>query len=349
MNKTILIFLDVVAHKNRLQTEAIREAGFEPVFFVSRGKENTQGQIVLENGFRKRWQQVNTWIRDHKKNIHHLEVYPGGRFSFIYMLLAKRQGLPCICVERGDLLYYRRGGYSRAARISMWLCYKMADIIWYREPYMKPVLEKLNSCLFFLHNAVPVSQGQMPGFAERDIDFLWLNRLIPQRKSGWFADILRHGRLASSHNVLVGMDDSSHFKDEQQYVSANKPAQLELIAYTADPGAFYRRARYFVLPADVVFANHALLEAMSHGVVPIVSRVEGAELIVRDKENGFLPEHTQAAFEAAMLDAFSQDEKEWKKMSAAARLTIQNNFSEEKYREAIKTLYGRLEAAQRSA
>src|SRR5690606_30158578 len=57
--------------------------------------------------------------------------------------------------------------------------------------------------------------------------------------------------------------------------------RVEIAGFVAHPEEYYRRARIFVLPADIIFANYSLLEAMSHGVVPLVGDGEGAERIVR--------------------------------------------------------------------
>jgi hypothetical protein len=87
---------------------------------------------------------IISYFKKNQAELHHLEVYPGGRFSFVYVLLSWYFGVPCICAERGDLLYFKKGGYDLFTRISMWICYKLSDIVWYREPYMLALLEKIN-------------------------------------------------------------------------------------------------------------------------------------------------------------------------------------------------------------
>lgn len=349
MRNKILIFLDVVAHKNQLQAEAIKKFGFEPFYFVSKYNSRSETflkkhqQVVVENKFLKRFNQVRSWLHKNRSSIHHIEVYPGGRFSFVYISLAKMWGIRSVCVERGDLLYYNKQGYSRAARFSMWACYRMADIIWYKEPYMKPILDKLNKNLFFLHNAVK-SQPKPIIFndGEKDITFLWLNRVIPQRRFDWFITVLAKPDLADTRNCLAGMDHGSLFIKEQQYVVDNKPANLLLADYTNSPVDFYKRSKFFVLPADVVFANNSLLEAMSYGVVPLVSEQQGSSMIVDNGINGFIFKHTFENFEAAILKAKHLSSEQYKKMSLAAIEKIQKEFSEEKFQEAIKMLYDRL-------
>lgn len=347
MRNKIFIFIDVVAPKNFVQIEALYHYGFQPLFFVTKYNaqlhtllNGTIIQIVLENKFLKRLKQIRTYLKTNKNNIHHLEIYPGGRFSFLYILLAKVYRQKCICVERGDLLYYHKKGYSKLVRFSMWFCYKYSDIIWYREPYMKPILERLNKKLFFLHNAVNAYLNHDSINAEkRDITFLWLNRVIPQRRYDWFIKVLVQPELGHTKNYIVGITPDSSYKNEQEYIINNKPGNLLLSDYSLSPAEFYKRAKFFVLPADVVFANHALLESMSYGVVPLVSNQEGSSLIVEDGKNGFIFNHNKKDFETTVLKAARLTDEEYQRMSSAAAEKIKNEFSHEKYYESINHLY----------
>jgi glycosyltransferase involved in cell wall biosynthesis len=353
MKKTIVIFIDTVAAKNKLQTEAINQYGFDATFFVYKyneksneflGKRNKQVQLT------KKWlphiYQAFLFLKENRKNIHHLEIYAGGALSFIYLLLGKMFNLKSICVERGDLLYFRKGGYNPLMRFSMWFCYKFSSVVWYRELYMKPMLEKVGAKnLFFLHNAIetpnPVKGESLIG-NDKDITFLWLNRVIPERKWDWFINALKKEDLKNTINYLVGILPGSKYKTEQETIKLNKPCNLFLEEYSGDPSQYYKRAKFFVLPADVVFANHALLEAMSYGVVPLVSKVQGSELIVDEGKNGFIFQHDEESFIEAIMGAFNLDDETYLRYSKEARKKIASEFSEEKYFKGICELYSSL-------
>ena len=344
MKNKVLIFIDVAAPKNLLQTEVIMEQGYDPFFFVTNynavfeKKINRQDlQIILKSGFLKRLQQVRYYFKKNKNSIHHIEVYPGGRFSFLYILLGKLYKIRSICAERGDLLYYHKKGYSKWVRFSMWYCYKFSDLIWYREPYMKPILKKYNKKIFFLHNAIKVNSTTVNS-SKRDITFLWLNRVIPERRYDWYIDVLSSPDLKQTKNYLVGIITAS-YKKEQECMLKNKPENLSIIDFTATPEQFYKRSKFFVLPSEVVFANHALLEAMSYGVVPIVSEQPGSSLIIDNGKNGFIFNHNKNDFETAILKAFNLPDEEYNNLSTASSQKIKNEFSEEKYKVAIKEMY----------
>ena len=345
MKNKILIFIDTIAPKNKLQLDSIYKMNMEPFCFITFKKENTDyyfkqsgGQTILKSGFIARFKEIYSFLKKYKKDIHHIEVYPGGRFSFIYLFLAKWFSLKTICAERGDLLYFRKKDYHPLVKFSMYCCYRFADVIWYREIYMKSELEKITKKpLFFLHNAIHI-----PEIIEenrKEIDFLWLNRVIPERKARWFLNILNKPPFKLTNNFLVGIEEGTVFTEDVKWVKENVPENLQLRAYSKTPQDYFKAARFFVLPADVVFANHGLLEAMSYGVVPLISRQLGSDLIVDDKLNGFIFEHSEEAMEATMHMALQLSPEAYKKLAFQSRNKMKQEFSLEKYEAGLKKLY----------
>lgn len=90
-----------------------------------------------------------------------------------------------------------------------------------------------------------------------------------------------------------------------------------------------------MLPADVVFANFALLEAMARGVVPIVTDVPGAHLLVRDGENGFLAPPSADELTSTLRRALLCDVVTRLQMSASARATIAAHHSVDAWAERL--------------
>jgi glycosyltransferase involved in cell wall biosynthesis len=346
MKDLVVIFIDRIAAKNRLQIKSIHRLQMVPVFFVTEKNDNAAGfiesgdkQELLMRNFFKRLQQVFTFLKKTRKYIHHVEVYPAGRFSWIYILLSNLLHIKSICVERGDIQYYQNKMYDRTSRFSMWACYKFSTIIWYREFYMKDLLQKITSKkLFFLHNAVDFTNGCLPP-KKKDIDFLWLNRVIRERRSDWFISVLKKEELKNTVNYLIGLTDKTFHLNEQLFVKANRPGNLVILEYTTDPFDYYSRAKFFVLPAEIVFANNSLLEAMSCGVVPLVSDMPGASIIVEDGKCGFIFKHTQHDFEIAMKKALLLTNAEYLRLSDEAKNKISRDFSPEKYLQGLEEMY----------
>jgi glycosyltransferase involved in cell wall biosynthesis len=346
--KLVVAFIDWVIPKNKVQIDAIHQLGHLAAFFVNNYNQSAASYfregdfyVPLETNFLKRLKQIFLFLKIKRNVIHHLEVYPGGRFSFIYILLSKVFGIRTICVERGDLHYYNPNGYGLFVRISMWVCYKYADVIWYREPYMAGLLKKIRVReIFFIHNAIHRSNITP---RTKTIDFLWVNRLTPERKSEWFIDILNKKEFHSSSSVLAGVLENTLYNKQQDYVLHNKPPSLQVLDYVTNPNDLYASAKFFVLPADFVFANNALLESMSLGVVPLIARQEGSEIIVDDGLNGFIFDYDKESLEEAMLIAMKMPEDQYKLMSDAAVEKVREVFSVEKFTSQLAELYKKME------
>lgn len=347
MRKTIIpIFLDRFKSKNQLQQDFLLENGLEPHWFVT--DPESPGTVRTHNlsaGFVARLMQVFRFFRTHRRHIHHIEIYPGGRFSFIYALLAKVTGLRILCCERGDIQYFTAGTYDRLTRFSMWLVYRLADIVWYREPYMLAQLQRIGARkVFFVHNCIePVSA--VADHSVRDIDFLWVNRLIPERRFDWVKRILARTEFAQTRNYLLGARlEKALFRDHESEALEHLPPNIHALGYT-DPLPYYRRARFFLLPATIIFANHALLEAMAHGVIPIITQsTQGdAGLIVEHGVSGLLSGYSETEFEQAMQQALHMSPEAEQQMAANARLKMSNDFSPQRYKQALAELYDRLQ------
>jgi glycosyltransferase involved in cell wall biosynthesis len=349
--------LDHLARKNLWQLAGLNAHGY--TFDVFANSPPRGERIVIPDGntstllmpaFRARMHQVAAYLRRHARVLHHVEVYPGGRFAALYVLLARALGVPVLAVERGDLI--NRPRHGPLTRASTLVAYRGAHAVWYREPYQERELRRLGvRRLFFLPNAGPREAPPVEP-AARDLDFVWVNRLVKERKSAWLIDALHDPAFDGTRNALAGFLDGETADREivrnQAHARASAPANLELIPFCA-PQPLYRRARFFVLPSDVVFCNNALLEAMAAGVVPLVSDVEGADRIVEHGVNGLLFPHAPEGLREAMLAALRIPPAEYARMSAAAVAKVRTDFSSTAWAERLAREYARLRNGARES
>jgi glycosyltransferase involved in cell wall biosynthesis len=119
---------------------------------------------------------------------------------------------------------------------------------------------------------------------------------------------------------------------------ANKDVPIELHQWTTDPRKWLQDADVFLLPADVVFLNYSLLEAMSLAVPPIVQESNGSELIVTDEVDGYILPPEKHRWKECMLRLI-KDEDLRKKMGEAARLKVKSEFSIDGYLEKYDKIY----------
>jgi glycosyltransferase involved in cell wall biosynthesis len=206
---------------------------------------------------------------------------------------------------------------------------------------MKKILSDIGiKKLFFIHNAI--EEQKNIEIATKNYNFLWVNRLIKERKSKWFIDSIKE--LKIPNNALLGIDLNNFNNDvvlSQDYIIKNKNKYIELYNFI-DPQNFYLKSKFFVLPSDIVFVNNSLIEAMSYGVVPIISNVEGAEMIVENNVDGFIFNHTEKDFKEVIEKAFNLDKNKYEIMSKNAKEKIKTKFSHKiwckKYLTMIKSI-----------
>ncbi|MGX5659519.1 glycosyltransferase [Castellaniella ginsengisoli] len=352
MKKNIvsIIGIDSFEKKNINQINAIRNAGLvahvvsTDNYGVSAANLKELGELfLLKRSFFIRIFQIICYFLRYMGKIKHVEIYPGGRFAFIYLFFSKLFFNKVVIVERGDLYYYDQAGL--VTRLSQRLCYKYADIVWYREYYPNVDVEEVlrgfgARRIVFIHNAVDFNclsgidaDTACTSFMDRDIDFLWVNTLKDFRHPDWFVHCLSEEAFSDKKAVLMGVDKGiiGEGADKNHKIVSEAAGPVLQIKERGDPYPFYRRAKYFVLASDLVFLNNALLEAMSYGVVPVISDVVGSELIVDEGADGYVFRNDIEGLMEAMLCAACDSSENWARLSAGAREKVARDFSLEKW------------------
>jgi glycosyltransferase involved in cell wall biosynthesis len=333
-----ILGLDTVRPKTLYQTRWLAERGFGvDIFTMHRDTDSIAADAsaainVLPSNPLTRAAQTARYLASRRGHLHHVELYVGGRFAFVHALLARLFGIPLLVIERGDILLVSKRAYSASMRLSIRLCYRLANRVWYREVYMTRMLESMGAReTFLLPNAVPVPP-EPPSDATRTVDLLWLNRMIPERHPDEFARVL--ARIAAERPVtasLVGLSADVPAPRVREMEDAVRETLEGVVGVTlfafSDPEPHYASARFFVLHGEIVFANFALLEAMARGVVPIVSGVEGADRIVRDGLEGLVYPPGEDGLEQALQRALHASAQQWQEWSRAARTRILEQFS----------------------
>jgi len=337
--------LDTVKNKNIYQFEAMANLGFTYRCFGYLNnkaiiKSNNYKYIKYPTGFFKRIFTVFREIAANKGNINHIELYTGcGNFLIVEFFIAKLLGIKVCVVERGSPLRNINSHYGKFSNFFRKYIYKNATQVWIRELWMRNALVKLGRVdYFFQSNAIELSKSFCHG-SRKDIDFIWCNSLIKFRNVEWFIGAVSRKRFHGLNNVLLGMlDNNKTVELQQEYVRSNKPNNTELLCFQ-DPSPYFIRSKFFVLPADIVYLNFALLEAMSFGVVPIVSNVEGVSEIITDGVDGIIAEHSKDGIEHAIEKAINLSDEEYEILSINARKKIEKKFSMKKWAMNLQRLY----------
>jgi glycosyltransferase involved in cell wall biosynthesis len=117
-----------------------------------------------------------------------------------------------------------------------------------------------------------------------------------------------------------------------------------------DVTPYLRKADVYLSTSVSEGMSNALLEAMSHGVMPVVSRVSGADELVEEGVSGFLfPPGDETALATRLAEALSMTSERRRATGEAARAAIRTRFLFDQVAERHLALYRKLIEAETCA
>jgi glycosyltransferase involved in cell wall biosynthesis len=338
----LILGLDTFARKNIIQIRALEAEGY--AFTIVTNDQRGDSRAIFDaQGFaasrlvivRRLSQKLATaWRLLRTLPLHHVELGAAGRMASAYLLMLKMLRIPVLVIERGDVGF--RASYDALTRVNLRLAYRFATRIIYLETYMKALLAGLTDApLDFIPNCVAPARDGEP--RARPVDFLWVNRVIPERKIEWLLDAFDQPPLSAHRLVLLGVEDGE--------LARRRPATANVEIHPfIDPQGYYEGSRFFCLPSSIVFANNSLLEAMAAGVVPVVTEAPGVELLVEDGVNGIVTPFDEDAYREGLMRATALGEDEWRRLSRNAAETVRERYSIEAWTRKMAEVYDRLAA-----
>lgn len=279
---------------------------------------------------------------------HNVELYLTGYMALPYALLAKITGRNLIVILRGLEFKSHRTTWYYA------LILKMSDLIIAKEFYLNEgaVRLKLGHKTHMLHNCVPCVSDVVPSYADRNIDLLFLNTprrmrhvlflvdvvaKLLERNPGLKVTIAGFGVLDEKYNSI----ELDYQRDVLHKIEAlGLKDKIELKGFVRNAPELMSASKVFILPADVIYCNYALLEAMSCGCVPVVADGEGARLVVEDEVGGFVRTLSVPAFVDAVESALQPEM--WERCSGNARRKIDEEYSIESWYAGICSIRGQI-------
>jgi glycosyltransferase involved in cell wall biosynthesis len=119
---------------------------------------------------------------------------------------------------------------------------------------------------------------------------------------------------------------------------------VELLPWTPDVRQHIEWGDVFLLPAEIVFLNYALLEAMGSGMPAIIQRTDASSLIIDHGLDGMIVGSSEAEWLNAMRMSVVSPELRCRQ-GARAQRKVAKQFSSEasavKWREIYTRLTGR--------
>jgi glycosyltransferase involved in cell wall biosynthesis len=296
-----------------------------------------------------------------------VEVYTAVNFRAILPMIwyAAARGVPRVGVCRGELYPPVLAALDPLSRRLLIWSLRRCDYILYKELYMDEALERLCPRVprQFWGNAIPV--GSEPRYARDGNEVLFLNFFKDWRNLDLVvrAAPLVRARVPDARFRLVGgtarLEDAGGFyahlgryeaEIAELIASLDAGDYVEIVPFTTRVRPHFDAAKAYVLPADLVFCNYALLEAMERGVPPIVSadRDPDARRIVQDGVNGRVVPLDERALADAIVEMLTDEERRMQ-MGLEARRTVACSFNLKAWTGELASAYTRLAARQAPA
>lgn len=345
--KTLCLGIAHFIDKNGYQAQVYKKHGERIRYLVTdvtgqtehfRLKYDADVKIVPKSKLGRLWHTLFAFLAYRPHNV---ELYLTGYMALPYALLAKITGRNLIVILRGLEFKSHRTTWYYA------LVLKMSDMIIAKEFYLNEgaIGLKLGHKTHMLHNCVPCVSEVVPPYADRNIDLLFLNTPRRMRHVLFLVDVIAK-LLERNPGMKVtiagfGVLDEKYNSIELDYQrevlhkieALGLKDKIELKGFVRNAPELMSASKVFILPADVIYCNYALLEAMSCGCVPVVADGEGARLVVEDGVGGFIRPLSVSAFVDAVESALHPEI--WERCSGNARRKIDEEYSIESWYAGI--------------
>ncbi|WP_133406247.1 glycosyltransferase family 4 protein [Parashewanella tropica] len=272
----------------------------------------------------------------------HIELfYDHVLIAFFVAFFCNLFSIPVVSVCRGtEILEWKT--HKNIRKIIMKFCLKTSKAVFIKELYMRKVIERHNICdsskLVDIHNAV-------------SDDFFNTNLFNPDSKNIVFINSFKEWRnidlLISSFSrvlevesnlelYLMGstLNDNNYSPSSNDYEKRlislvndlNLKDRVHFIPFQPEPWLNFSDVLLYVLPADIVWLNNSLLEAMAQSIPCIIADVDGAHKILEHKHSGFITSRSVNGLADIIIDAVSNKD-ELINISKAASIKARDDFS----------------------
>jgi glycosyltransferase involved in cell wall biosynthesis len=266
-----------------------------------------------------------------KRKPKYVEIYFEGNAvsQLLHVLVLNAFDVLSIAILRGELYYYH-STMSALKKQNLKYILNIVDFIYYRETYMLNILQRMvknTSKIVFDSNKVRYKKDYV--FQRNNNNVLFLNGFKKWRRLDLIIDAIPivNSHIKGVEFVFVGARSNNELNYYKNLINKKGLQNVSVHKWTENSQDYYEKASVFVLPADLVFLNFSLLEAMERGVVPIVSKVKDADKIICNNKDGLIVPQDSVAFAEAIISLLS-DKKKLQRMSLEARNKIFTKYND---------------------
>lgn len=180
------------------------------------------------------------------------------------------------------------------------------------------------------------------GYADRDIDFLVVCRLI---ESKGILDYIEAARIVksaypSTNFVVCGFFDREHPKSVSENVIHDAVAEgiIDFVGTLPETKSLLDRTKYYVMPSYYNEGmNRSIMDALVSGVPVITTDNRGCAELVKEGLTGFVvPTQQPALLAAQFVHCLKCSEASWNKLSTTAKRDAELRFDINKVIEIYK-------------
>lgn len=286
------------------------------------------------------------WIRAHRYDIIHAHLPWTGIMA---RMAGKVTGVPVVYTEHN--MFSR---YKNATRIFNKLTFEwQANVIAVSEEVEKAIRKEVNPTVPVrtIMNGVDTHEFDRSKY---QVDQLKAQYNLPEASCiiGTVAVFRPQKRLdrwiriaeqvskknPSVYFVLVG-DGLLRAELEQQAGKLVDDKKLIFAGLSAEPERWMACMDIYLMSSDFEGLPVALLEAMSMGCVPVVTRAGGIPAVIDHEKNGFLYDADDVKKAVSAIEELITHPEKRNQMSRAARSSIENNYGIGKMVKALEEVY----------
>jgi glycosyltransferase involved in cell wall biosynthesis len=280
----------------------------------------------------------NNLIRKNKYQIAELysDYHILASFGYLLILFINRVDIILWC--RGELYDWRT--FSWWQKFYFWVAFKLSSKIILKEKYMMDIVKSIDLNLLDktieFHNSVEIPEVKKKYFQGEVVNILFLNMFKKWRNVSFCIDValeLRNRGIDFKMNIVgEKLNESAGLMEESLILKKNiekhdLASEVKIFSFATNIKSYYEEADIFILPADLIYCNFSLIEAMSFGLIPIVSNKDvDYQLIIEDGVSGFgLP--LSADLWVEKIIKLRSDKEQMKSFSEQARRKIIDQYS----------------------
>ncbi len=339
------------------QANSLADKGIQTIFFVKE-KTGVSAENKSIQTFKMPSNMIVHWMRFYKLikcfRPHHIEAYHDlYRWDYLlsygfYVLAAKVFRIPIIsfCMG-GEILYWQKHYFLKKWSIKFLL--RSSSLIIVKEPYHKKYIETYRMTgsrkipIIELPNAVDI-QAEPEIKREGDL-LLYLNSFKSWRNPEVVINAFKLVRTKhrEARLIMAGYRTQEELAAVKAEINPDIRDSVQFIPYDLENRRLFSLAKIFILPAELIYVNNSLLEAMERGVPAVIGNHDphGAKIIQNGK-NGYRVDIDPRAVADAIIRLLENEELR-QKMGRNARQTVMDRFNNNDRIEKLISIYNSLE------